>query len=269
MAMTKEQIKERIEKATDKLAKAEKKAYKYGNLIDKQYKDLIDKCHENGKSNSITFRKELEELPFSIASKIYSYNDALNEIISIKGIVKNYENKLIEIENFENQDKIQVMVEFLNNWGKKAYDFYFNNAIMYCDLKVKETEEENKWLKSHPYLPGYELSYRNAFRKKYYEDITSLAMNIVNNAYRKVIDTEKLTKIIEDEKTLKYKDFVARITKEVGEITDVSALSIGGKQGEINGIVIGKNGKARVETIMAGGYNIQCLHYRVLVKKFK
>ena len=101
------------------------------------------------------------------------------------------------------------------------------------------------------------------------EDITSLAMNIVNNAYRKAIDTEKLTKIIEDEKTLKYKDFVARITKEVGEITDVSALSIGGKQGEINGIVIGKNGKARVETIMAGGYNIQCLHYRVLVKKFK
>ena len=267
--MTKEQIKKRTEKATDKLAKAEKKAYKYGNLIDKQHKDLIDKYHENGKSNSITFQKELEKLPYSITSKIYSYNDSLNEIISIKSTLKNYENKLIEIENFENQDKIQVMVEFLNNWAKKAYEFYLNNAIMYCDLKVKETKEENEWLKSQSYLPEYELSYRNAFRKKYYEDITVLAKNLVNNAYRKEIDTEKLTKIIEDEKTLKYKDFVARVTQEVGQIVDVNGLTVGNKQGEINGIVIGKNGKARVETIMAGGYNIQCLHYRILVKKLK
>ena len=81
--------------------------------------------------------------------------------------------------------------------------------------------------------------------------------------------TEKLNKILDDEVTNKYKDLVRRITKVVGEIQDVSNLSIGSKQGEINGTVKGTKGIATVDTISAGGYNIQCFHYRVLVHKVK
>lgn len=32
-------------------------------------------------------------------------------------------------------------------------------------------------------------------------------------------------------------------------------------------MIQGENGKCKIETIYAGGYNIQCLHYRVLVHK--
>jgi hypothetical protein len=37
--------------------------------------------------------------------------------------------------------------------------------------------------------------------------------------------------------------------------------------GEINGIIQGTISNAKVRTITAGGYNIQCFHYRVLVNK--
>ena len=74
---------------------------------------------------------------------------------------------------------------------------------------------------------------------------------------------KQLTKDI----TNKYFKLIDQITKYVGEIIDASNLSI--RRGELNGIIIGSNGKAKVETIGAGGWNIQCFHYRVLVKEIK
>ena len=47
--------------------------------------------------------------------------------------------------------------------------------------------------------------------------------------------------------------------------TDASGLEVGAK-GELNGLVNGTRGVARVTTIGAGGYNIQCFHFRTLVK---
>ena len=80
-------------------------------------------------------------------------------------------------------------------------------------------------------------------------------------------DLEKLNKILAQEKQNKYEDLCNRISAVVGEITDASHLSIGNQRGELNGIVKGTKGSAKVETISAGGYNIQCFHYRVLVHK--
>lgn len=270
MAMTKEQLQERIDKALDKLAAAERRAEKNGKLMSEKVKELLDKYYKWGPDNTRVLFNHVEFSKYGVGAHIYAYREALNDIDSIKATIKKYETKIKEIENFENKEKIQVLVEFLDNWAKSAYNFYLENAELYCDLKIKQLEEEEKWLSSQTFNSKYEEYARlNNFRKKYYEDITSLSKSVVENAYRKEINTEKLAKIIEDEKTLKYQDFIARVTKVVGEITDVSALTIGNKQGELNGIVAGKDGRARVETIMAGGYDVQCLHYRVLVKKLK
>lgn len=85
---------------------------------------------------------------------------------------------------------------------------------------------------------------------------------------------EKLNKLLKEERKRKYEALVNRVTEITGEITDVSGLDID-PRGDLNGIVIGKNGKARVNTIGAGGYNEgeivnvkhgQVFHYRVLVK---
>jgi len=60
-------------------------------------------------------------------------------------------------------------------------------------------------------------------------------------------------------------NLIDRVTKYIGQITDYSGLYLTGPA--INGIVEGERGRVRLETIIAGGWNIQCLHNRVLVKK--
>lgn len=60
-------------------------------------------------------------------------------------------------------------------------------------------------------------------------------------------------------------NLIDRVTKYIGQITDYSGLYLTGPS--INGIVEGERGRVRLETILAGGWNIQCLHNRVLVKK--
>lgn len=67
-------------------------------------------------------------------------------------------------------------------------------------------------------------------------------------------------------------DLYYRVKDITGEITDWSNVhSCQGTYGMtvLNGFVIGKEGRAEIESILAGGYNIQRLHIRVLVKEFK
>lgn len=58
-------------------------------------------------------------------------------------------------------------------------------------------------------------------------------------------------------------DLFFRIRDITGEVTDWINVHCSG--GVLNGIVSGKEGRAKIETILAGGYNIQRLHCRVLV----
>lgn len=65
-------------------------------------------------------------------------------------------------------------------------------------------------------------------------------------------------------------DLVNRVTKITGPITSWSGLHLtqgNGGWSVLNGIVDGEDGRAEVETILAGGYNVQKLHCRTLVKK--
>lgn len=70
---------------------------------------------------------------------------------------------------------------------------------------------------------------------------------------------EIISKDMENKKaTLLYK-----IKGKVGEVTEVELHC--GKDGTPNGYVKGTNGTVRINTIIAGG-EVQCIHYRVLVK---
>lgn len=77
-----------------------------------------------------------------------------------------------------------------------------------------------------------------------------------------------LEKALEAEKKAKIIDLVNRIEKVVGRIVDGDDLHIGPK-GDLEGIIIGETGKAKINTIGAGGYNIQCFHFRTLIHEIK
>lgn len=60
-------------------------------------------------------------------------------------------------------------------------------------------------------------------------------------------------------------DLYNRVIAEVGEVTDFSGVHFCGKA--LNGFVRGTKGAVNVETIVAGGYNIQKRHLRVILHK--
>lgn len=75
----------------------------------------------------------------------------------------------------------------------------------------------------------------------------------------------EIAKYLRKEADQKEDEIAIRVQKKCGKILDASDLKIG-KNGTINGTIIGEKGTAHVETIVAGGYNIQQLHFRVLIK---
>ena len=75
---------------------------------------------------------------------------------------------------------------------------------------------------------------------------------------------DKLSKDLDEEANRKYDFIIERTNAIVGEITDASGLSVGSKQ-DLNGYIVGKRGVAKVQTIGAGGYNVQCFHFRTLI----
>jgi len=87
----------------------------------------------------------------------------------------------------------------------------------------------------------------------------------INYDYNQKRGTQFLDKLLDKEVKSKKVQFIARIEKKSGEIKDVN-LTIG-TDGSINGTVIGEEARVNVYSIIAGGYNIQKAHYRVLVKE--
>lgn len=276
--MNKEQLKERIEKSIIKIEKLEKKVTKYSNLVSQEFKDLVDEVLKNDDYSKLREYNKMKYDAHYCQGDEYDYYHGKSDLESAINTYNNYIIKLKELEQFESEEKIEVIWNFLNNWETKAYDWYIQNANLYIELYDKYDEvwegskEQYKYNRSYTTYDGkyvQRICYNETkFRENYYFNIQSLTRTITN-AYRKTIDTEKLAKVLKDEKDRKYKDLIQRVTKVVGKITDASELKIGNQNGEINGRIKGENSKCIVETISAGGYNIQCFHYRVLIKEVK
>lgn len=76
---------------------------------------------------------------------------------------------------------------------------------------------------------------------------------------------EKFRKENEKEANIWIINLYSKVVKLTGKIIDATNLKWGGKG--LDGFITGEKTKVRVETIAAGGYNIQKLHLRTLLHK--
>lgn len=140
----------------------------------------------------------------------------------------------------------QVIEQFLAEWKEAARSYYLALGDEYKALAA-EARKTGNFDKLKEWADG---------RSKAEYEIVS---------YKVVHYPEDLEPFLVREVNAKRKNLISRIEKKAGKIKDARYLTIG-KDGNINGQVVGEKATVYVETISAGGHTIQKFHYRVLVK---
>ena len=206
----------------------------------------------------------------------------LRDIEDAQKALDKYKAELISEQEKAGSRNVPVIIEFLNSWRTRVIEFHTEKFKEYYDEKQRVRELYNS---SDRTL--YEVA-KDVFHKKcygYYErkdfinhwgkpDHTDIKVKDGEYEWLKPYIHEnnleecliKFKKDIDKEWTRKYDFIIERTNAIVGQITDASNLRIGAKH-DLNGYIIGTKGTAKVQTIDAGGYNIQCYHFRTLINK--
>jgi len=144
---------------------------------------------------------------------------------------------------------IKTIDEFLNNWKVKAKEFYLDAEQDYKLNKDNFITEIINGTK----ITAYERSCQH-FNNKYGKG----TMQVIK------YEMNKIDEILKKEAEGKKIKLITTVEKKSGKIIDTN-LEIG-IDGSLNGMINGETKTVKVTTVYAGGYNIQCLHYRILVK---
>lgn len=136
-------------------------------------------------------------------------------------------------------------------------------ATLGKDMKAEQEyfEEQHRNGVEHPEWRGVP---KDLYRK-YSKELTK-RMGKVRYDFLYHATEEDIEKACTKEAEQYVRNLWMRIRDIVGEVVDYGHLYLTGPS--INGPIYGTKGNVRLETILAGGWNIQRLHYRVLVHKF-
>ena len=244
-------------------------------------------------------QKEIEQLERKIArindakatnwtKNPYYYNErdltyAERDLERANAALADLEADLTTATEKANSRNNEAILEFLNMWKirvrtayMKLFDKYYAerdevyNLYRKADAWKRDTEEYKAYkeadsafyAKCHGYYERSERGYKRKVASGEYEGI----MQYVERGNNRADAEALLDKELNAEADRKYDFIIERTNAICGEIVDASDLRVS-ENGELNGIIIGSRGNAKVTTIGAGGYNIQCFHFRVLVHK--
>lgn len=246
-----------IEVLKDRLAKRQDKVQRLTANVEKLQKKIekIEAAQFDEREREWEIRCVQDEI-----DEKYKKIDAL-----MKEIEK-YSAEIAEVEAIEKKNRnVPALVEYLNEWKKKEIEFYRNLFDFYLANKAQAREFH---LKAWDFPNGSkERRYYLTKEKKFWNTVSPV-ISLITDGTPETLNEEKMIKRVTWDANAKYDHLIEQVEGITGEITDAGGLDIGDK-GEINGYIIGKDGKASVQTIGAGGYNIQRFHFRTLVHEYK
>lgn len=305
--MTSVELKQKLDDSNIKVEKRENTMKKLCTTIGINFQVLQSQLEKEFDYNENYFtyaqaKTILDEYVMYFGDKEEQLIDNIKKYFELKKVNKNWLDKYNTQLQKEKAPKNKVLVDFLNNWEKMAREWYIENSKYMIDEMNKHHDELYTQLLNDNYFKmswEEKRNYRGQFNR-YYDSMnkflkdnefispTTIELTGVGfckenkenddydslfgyfsskGTYKGTLDMNTLDKRLAQEKQRKYEDLIRRINEVVGEIQDASNLSIGDQNGELNGIIKGSKGSAKIQTIGAGGYNIQVFHYRVLVHK--
>lgn len=241
--MTTNELKVKVQKAEEAVQKAQKTIERHTTQMEKKLKVVLDHGWDPEDRYCKYGTPEHHEAYWAICEyggKVEDIKNATEKLEDKIRILNNWKERLEAAEAKEHKFLTEVpecmktmMQELIIRWDEQDKDRRDNLKKSYRETPYRE------WIKDHNHA-DYEFMYRTD--DQIHNENVRTAEGLVMDLYY-------------------------RISAITGEVNDWSHIRYGGKA--LNGEVHGKLGSVRVESILAGGYNIQRLHIRVLVHEIK
>ena len=262
-------IQKRIAGAEAKIAKLEKKL------------ERIEKAEDTG--------WEVNPYYYSESDKRWTIRD----LEEARQNLEKYRAELTTAIEKASSRNVPAILKFLEMWKARCTEYFGNGLVEYYAEKKMVYELGRKVETFHYGTPEREEAEKafqaasDAFWHKrcgYFEHFDEVRNGRRYVGKTKIQDGEyeyldpysrertyeeamiRLKKDLDEEANRKYDFIIERTNAIVGKITDAGMLEIGAK-GDLNGYIKGEKATAKVLTIGAGGYNIQCYHFRTLIHK--
>lgn len=245
-----ETLKERIEKAEERIEKKKNTIAKKNKSIEKKSGMLLKK---HGLTEWKTFNRNTDRNKYSETD----FNEIWWTVSDIEMYIDDIQRLNTEIKEIENTlEKYKAQMS-----GELERENIFNSIIPECmkELEKELISEWDKWdLKRKDFLKEKykEIGYKGFLEKYHHSDYEFMKKSDsdIHDRNVKFAHGEVL-------------DLYNRVKNITGEVVDWSGISLssGNTFPVLTGFVLGKEGRCKVETILAGGYNIQRLHIRTLV----
>lgn len=293
-------LEERLIKNREKLIKAYTTLERHKKQAEKKFNNILKL---GGTVEGKTSRDYAGQGGSDLYWEFCDYEKKLEDIINTEKKIKETQAMIMDIEtkiDLENNKDMfiqntapRVIIEFVENWKKLAHNWYVHRYNTYIKFKRELKEKERQARINIINTQECYVEYRDKVNDNYYL-LNAHPRNVMDNELKKLkldyksIDKELkafgadilrleqldgdreradyLEKMLEEQKRALILDLLQRITSKSGEIVDANNLYLS-SSGQINGYIIGKKATVKVETIGAGGYNIQCFHFRTLVNE--